>query len=151
MSAEPTRLFTLNEANATLPLVRAITQDLAESSFEVFERHQQFNRVMAGRDMEEGSPYCDEMVQVRQDLEQQAERLQEYLEELKQLGVEPRNGPQGIIDTVDFPSEREERGIYLCWQLGEDEITHWHKLEAGFAGRQQLFATVAIDEENSPC
>ena len=46
MSAEPTRLFTLNEANATLPLVRAITQDLAESSFEVFERHQQFNRVM---------------------------------------------------------------------------------------------------------
>jgi hypothetical protein len=148
MSTEPTRLFTLDEANATLPLVRAITQDLATSSFEVFERHQQFNRVMAGRDIDDDSPYCDELVQVRQDLEQQAERLQEYLEELKQLGVEPRNGPRGIIDTVDFPSLREDCTVYLCWQLGEDEISHWHELEAGFAGRQQLFSAATFDEEN---
>ena len=147
MSTEPTRLFTLDEANATLPLVRAITQDLAASSFEVFERHQQFNRVMAGRNMDDGDPYCDELIQVRQDLEQQAERLQEYLGELKQLGMEPRNGPGGMIDTVDFPSEREGHTIYLCWQLGEDEVSHWHELEAGFAGRQQLFATTTIEEE----
>jgi hypothetical protein len=52
-----------------------------------------------------------------------------------------------MIDTVDFPSNRDGQVVYLCWQLGEDEISHWHELEAGFAGRQQLFAEVSGDEE----
>ena len=53
-----------------------------------------------------------------------------------------------MMDTVDFPSQRNGEMVYLCWQLGEDEISHWHDMEAGFAGRQQLFATVVMDEEN---
>ena len=85
--------------------------------------------------------------QIQQDLDEQAGRLEEYLVELKQLGVEPRNGPGGRIDTVDFPSERNGRTVYLCWQLGEQEISHWHDLEAGFAGRQQLFAGANAEEE----
>lgn len=39
---------------------------------------------------------------------------------------------------VDFPSIREGREVYLCWQLGEDTISHWHDLESGFGGRQPL-------------
>lgn len=39
---------------------------------------------------------------------------------------------------VDFPSLREGREVYLCWQEGEDEITYWHDADAGFAGRQPL-------------
>jgi len=147
MSADPTRLFTLAEANAMLPLVRAITADLAKMSAEVFERHRQLHRVMAGREEEESNLYSEELFQVQQDLDKQADRLEEYLAELKELGVEPRNGPQGMIDTVDFPSNRDSQVVYLCWQLGEEEISHWHELEAGFAGRQQLFAEVSGEEE----
>jgi hypothetical protein len=147
MSSEPKQLFTLEQANATLPLVRAITRDLAKISFDVFERHQQLHRVMAGREVDDSSPYSEELAQVKQDLDEQAGRLEEYLVELKQLGVEPRNGPGGRIDTVDFPSERNGRTVYLCWQLGEQEISHWHDLEAGFAGRQQLFAGANAEEE----
>ena len=147
MSSEPNRLFTLEQANATLPLVRAITQDLAKISFDVFERHRQLNRVMAGREVDDNSPYSEELIQVQQDLDKQTEQLEEYPVELKQLGVEPRNGPGGMIDTVDFPSERNDRTVYLCWQLGEQEISHWHDLEAGFAGRQQLFAGANAEEE----
>ena len=148
MSSEPTRLFTLEEANATLPLVRAITRDLATLSFDVFERQRQLHRVMAGRDVNDNSPYSEELVQVQRDLDEQTSRLEEYLEELKQLGVEPRNGPGGMIDTVDFPSLRDGQTVYLCWQLGEDEISHWHDVEAGFAGRQQLFAGATTEEES---
>jgi hypothetical protein len=39
---------------------------------------------------------------------------------------------------VDFLSWRQEREVYLCWQYGEGEISYWHELEAGFAGRQTL-------------
>jgi hypothetical protein len=28
--------------------------------------------------------------------------------------------------------------VYLCWKLGEDRITWWHEVDAGFAGRQPL-------------
>jgi hypothetical protein len=39
---------------------------------------------------------------------------------------------------VDFPALRDGREVYLCWQEGEDEITHWHEIDAGFAGREEL-------------
>ena len=28
--------------------------------------------------------------------------------------------------------------MFLCWRYGEDRITHWHEVEAGFAGRQPI-------------
>jgi hypothetical protein len=33
---------------------------------------------------------------------------------------------------------QDGRIVYLCWQLGEPEISWWHELEAGFSGRQPL-------------
>jgi len=28
--------------------------------------------------------------------------------------------------------------VYLCWQYDEPEISFWHDVDAGFAGRQPL-------------
>jgi hypothetical protein len=39
---------------------------------------------------------------------------------------------------VDFYSLREDRPIFLCWKLGEDRITHWHEIDAGYSGRQPI-------------
>ena len=39
---------------------------------------------------------------------------------------------------LDFYALSGDRLIFLCWQLGESEIAHWHTLEGGFAGRQPL-------------
>ena len=64
-------------------------------------------------------------------------RLQEFVDELRDLGVEPKNGPDGLID---FPSMMDGRLVYLCWKLGEPEVQHWHELDAGFAGRHSLMA-----------
>jgi hypothetical protein len=44
---------------------------------------------------------------------------------------------------IDFPALREDREVYLCWLLGEPEITHWHEIDAGFAGRRPLDAGFA--------
>ena len=57
------------------------------------------------------------------------------LVELQAVGIVLRDLDRGL---VDFPAIRGGREIYLCWELGEDEVTHWHELEAGFAGRQPL-------------
>ena len=39
---------------------------------------------------------------------------------------------------VDFYAVSGDRLIFLCWQLGEAEVAHWHPLEGGFSSRQPL-------------
>ena len=41
---------------------------------------------------------------------------------------------------IDFPALRDGREVYLCWLCGEPEITHWHEIGTGFAGRRPLDA-----------
>src|SRR5258707_1330431 len=38
----------------------------------------------------------------------------------------------------DFRAIRSGRQVFLCWQTGELEITHWHELDAGFSGRRGI-------------
>ncbi len=39
---------------------------------------------------------------------------------------------------VDFYAVAGDRLVFLCWQLGEPEVAHWHTLEGGFSTRQPL-------------
>lgn len=39
---------------------------------------------------------------------------------------------------VDFPSIRAGREVYLCWIDGEPDVSFWHEVEEGFAGRRPL-------------
>ena len=131
----PTKVFTVEEANAMLPLVRAITSDLVRLAREVIERRQRLALLMSGRDREGGDPYSDELAETERGLERDSTRLKEYLNELLSLGVEPKSAPEGLID---FPSIIDNRLVYLCWKYDESEVMHWHELDAGFAGRQPL-------------
>lgn len=133
----PARLFTIEQANAMLPLVRAITSDLATLATDVMERRHRLALVADGRELKTGDPYSDELAQMKADLERDARRLREYVEELQDLGVEPKGALEGL---VDFPAMIDDRIVYLCWRLGEPEVLYWHELETGFGGRQPLTA-----------
>jgi hypothetical protein len=133
----PSRVFTVAEANAMLPLVRAIARDLVRLSREVVERHQRVEHLKAGRSITFGDPYDEELAQVDEELTKDRERLHEYVEELRQLGVEPKSGVDGI---VDFPAMLDGELVYLCWKYGESEILYWHSLDGGFSTRQRLTA-----------
>ena len=133
-SYEP-RIFTLEQANAMLPLVRAIAKDLAELSRDVIERRERLNALLAGRGQQSRDVYSEELAQIEDELGKDGDRLREYVRELEELGVELKNPPEGL---VDFRCLMDGRVVYLCWKLDEPEIKHWHELEAGFAGRQPL-------------
>jgi hypothetical protein len=62
-------------------------------------------------------------------------QLRDSLARLQEAEVVLRDLDRGL---VDFPAIRDDREVYLCWLEGEDEIAHWHDLEAGFAGREPL-------------
>src|SRR5207253_2527439 len=61
--------------------------------------------------------------------------LSRALGELEALDIVVRDVERGL---VDFPALKGGEEIYLCWLIDEDEIGHWHRLDAGFAGRQPL-------------
>ncbi len=129
------KLFTVEEANAMLPLVRAITADVVTLSREIVERRQRLAFLRAGRDLRDGDPYGDELLAMEDETRRQFVKLQGHIDELAALGVECKGGPEGL---VDFPSWMDGRVVCLCWRHEEPEIAHWHEVDAGFAGRQLL-------------
>ncbi len=38
---------------------------------------------------------------------------------------------------LDYPGERDGEPVLWCWLEGEPDITWYHRLEAGFAGRRR--------------
>lgn len=144
-SADEQRLFTVEEANASLPLVQAIVRDVVRVSHEIVERRERLGQIRGGRKAKPGDPYSEELAQIEESLEQERAKLYEYAEELRELGVELKDGLTGL---VDFRCLMDGRVVYLCWKLGEPEVLHWHELDAGFSGRKPLTADVgaALDE-----
>jgi hypothetical protein len=61
--------------------------------------------------------------------------VRRLLIEVQATGIVLRDLDRGL---VDFPALLDDREVYLCWEEGEDEVTHWHDLESGFGGRQPL-------------
>src|ERR1700733_11732561 len=100
-SYQPVRLFTIDEANAMLPLVRAIVGDIVKLSLELLERRQRLATLSQGRGNRGPDLYSEEVVQVEREMEKDTDKLKEYLDELFSLGVEPKSGPEGL---VDFPA-----------------------------------------------
>ncbi len=121
------RLYTVEGARRTLPLVRRIVADIVRTAGEM-------NRLE--------SPADDEA------LEQLQTRLRKYAAELDELGVELKDPVSGLID---FYWKRGDETVYLCWKHGEEELAHWHDLQSGFAGRQPIGAVdLSLDLQTPP-
>ena len=87
------------------------------------------------RSREQADVYSDEVEHIRVSLEEDSARLQRYVDELAELGVEAKGLTEGL---VDFPSMRGDELIYLCWKYDEPEIQFWHSIEGGFGGRRPI-------------
>ena len=61
--------------------------------------------------------------------------LRGSIAKLEQWGIELKDPEKGLID---FHHERDGEIVYLCYMLGEPDISYWHTVNAGFAGRQPL-------------
>lgn len=130
MAKRRKRYFTVEQANQMLPLVRAIVSDIAKMAPDLIQRQERLARIRThGSDAHQ-----EEYDQMHQELAKDAARIEEYVDELRRLGVDLK-GWDGL---VDFPGWMEDREVCLCWKLGEPEVAHWHEMDAGFAGRQKL-------------
>ena len=127
------KFFTVEEANATLPLLRAILRDVTSLAHELRDRDQRRLRLESSGSS--GAAHEEEVQKIYEELERDQDRLREYVDELKSLNVELKDFFTGL---VDFPCWMDDREVYLCWKMDEPDVSHWHEMDAGFAGRQKL-------------
>jgi hypothetical protein len=76
-----------------------------------------------------------EQADVQKQLEQAMHRLEDFVDELSEIGCELKDYQMGLID---FTGRHQGHDICLCWKLGEDHIGFWHELHTGFAGRKPV-------------
>ena len=134
MKKSSKKYYTAAEANATLPLVRAIVKDITALAEDLHERQQRLARAHDERGSQT-SAHQEEWRHVQEELERGQGRLEEYVRELNGLGIQLKDFYIGLID---FPCWMDGREVLLCWKQGEPDVGHWHEVDAGFAGRQKL-------------
>jgi hypothetical protein len=124
------KIFSLEEANALLPLVREMLLAIQRAhrrliSSQEAAKHAAEGAELGGGGMPGGAAYITILME-----------LASLTSELDALGVQLKDYERGLID---FPTLRDGRVVLLCWHLGEgDQIEWWHDVETGFAGRQPL-------------
>lgn len=134
--ADP-RIFSLTEADQLLPLVRRITADLRDEYGRWRSAVSAYELAVAG--LRAGAGESETARIARDEAEDQAARVQALVEELQGLGCELKDFERGL---VDFYALLDDRLVFLCWHLGEDRITHWHEVNAGYGGRQPIDETL---------
>jgi hypothetical protein len=136
-----TRLFTLDAANAFIPslieVFSGVRRDL-EAAQEVMEALEDSGHPVAQHlPLEEqrgGNDAPPEVLRRQREFLTLAKRVAAAVEGVRQMGIEVKS-TDGL---VDFRTRLHGEEVYLCWRFGEREIGHWHRLEAGFAGRQPI-------------
>jgi hypothetical protein len=126
------KIFTVEEANRTLPLVSKIVDDLVRDHAKWEDKVREFELATVGASPERP----DAMAEL---LQAEAQRLavdiESYIAELTELGVICKGMDTGL---VDFRGQLDGREVFFCWKLGESEVMFWHEIDEGFVGRQRL-------------
>ena len=121
------RHFSRAEANALLPQLTAMLDRLrdAKDNLTDSEAHEALSEAAPSNGGgDEGKQVGVAFLEVRG-----------LLETIEQSGIVLRDIDRGL---VDFPALVDGREIYLCWELGEDDVAYWHELETGYGGREPL-------------
>ena len=121
------RHFTREEANALIPRLTTLLDQLREAKDELTdtEAHEALSEAAPSNGGgEQGRQVGVAFLEVRR-----------LLETVEEAGIVLRDIDRGL---VDFPALFQGREVYLCWEVGEDDVGYWHELEGGYGGREPL-------------
>ena len=126
-------VFTVAEANRTVPLVKRIVRDIVDAHPRWRQLVSEYEvAALTARPEVEGP---SELARLREEIDTLAHRIDGYVRELGEIGCHLKSYEDG---TVDFYSRYRNRLVFLCWKPEEDAVGYWHELDGGFAGRQAV-------------
>jgi hypothetical protein len=124
------RSYSIEEANALIPQVRAVLLQLAVEQRRLDASHAEMHRQLdANGDPESASA----AVRKEAEVAEIREGMRTLLVLLAEMGVELRDVEMGL---VDFPGERDGAPVWLCWRLADPAVAFWHGTDEGYASRK---------------
>jgi hypothetical protein len=131
-----TRFFDVDAANEALTEVGPLLATLADQRNELIMLR---DRALASRSPS-GAGSADaidpeEARRLRLRMQGVIDQMSAAVARIDALGITLRDIERGLID---FPALASGRQVWLCWELGETDVAHWHELETGFGSRRPL-------------
>lgn len=130
---EHQRLFTIEEANSLLPVVRPLIQTMQAHKAVVDKAREEFSRLEESHARGNGFDLKREALATR--IADTLKLLRASIDEIQKIGVMVKDIDMGL---VDFPGRRNGEIVNLCWKVDEDRVRFWHSLDTGFGSRQPL-------------
>jgi hypothetical protein len=134
------RLFTVNEANELLPTLRPLVEQILEN---IRRLKAASETVIRKERLNPEAPNLMARLGEDNEIARLIGQVKGWVEEINGYGCVCKGVEQGLID---FPCMLGAEVVFLCWQIGESNVGHWHRIEDGFAGRKPLLD----GEENDP-
>jgi len=130
------RTFTLAEAQALLSVLESLLRAAIDGKKQIDSVDAEFQQ-LAHRIFMYGGVSVNVVAVARRKAEREkaVQRVKDALAEIDATGVQVKDLDIGLLD---FPCEVDGRTVLLCWKLGEKQITHWHGVSEGFAGRKPI-------------
>jgi hypothetical protein len=123
--------YTVDEARALLPVIRATLLQLAIERRSADASHDELHR----RLRHDGNGNPDDLPRLEAATEALRARVRDLLDHLESLGVVVRDLDAGL---VDIPTERDGEPAWLCWRLADPELGFWHTTREGYSTRRPL-------------
>jgi hypothetical protein len=128
----PRQTYTVEEARELVPRLRSLMAAVQVEQIRLQEEISQLNELSPAMQM---NGYAAQTAKHEAMILELGKSIREKLDQFEELGIDVKDIENGI---VDFPSERDGRIIFLCWQVDEETVMYWHEVEDGFRGRQLL-------------
>jgi hypothetical protein len=137
----PDRTFTLDEAQALLPILESLLKQ-AMAGKKLIEEVDGEMQETAHRIFLNGGTMLNVVRVARRKAERERaiQRIKDALAEIDAAGVQVKDLDIGLLD---FPCKVEGEIVLLCWKAGEPKIAHWHSTAEGFAGRKPIDERIA--------
>lgn len=129
------RLFTVEEANALLPVLRPLLEKILEN---IRRLKLKSEIVIRQEQLDPEAPNLMDRLHRDGEIARLIGQLKGWVEEIHSYGCMCKGVEQGL---VDFPCLLGAEVVFLCWQFGEPTVSHWHRVDDGFAGRRPLLDT----------
>jgi hypothetical protein len=130
-----TSFFDIDAANDALTEVAPLLATLSDQRAELIRLR---DRTLAAQTSPGGGPPdidVEEAQRIRLRMQGIVDQMAAAVAQIDRLGITLRDIERGLID---FPALSSGRQVWLCWQLGEQDVEFWHELETGFEARKPL-------------